>query len=167
MSVVLFSFSGSEVGESGSECFIQYTNRSLHPDDWNARLIFCNNSGCASNKNDWNCNYNSYQNLNTLIFDGNILSCAWPVSNGDILSMAGLNSTFRWKPFEFFNGNYSNIIISGPTMSITSEENLLLVLGDVLNPLVEVVDYLGRTITNNVTLKTDFTSSFSSLLVLV
>ena len=154
VSVVLFSVCGSDEEESGSECFLQYTNRSLHPDNWKTKLLFSGNSGCAPNDNDWNCNYNSDDNLPALIFDANILSCVWPGSGSDNLSVSILNSAFRWKPFEYFNSIYSSMIMSGPTeLRTQSDENPVFELGDVLYPLVEVYNYLENEITNKVALK--------------
>ena len=40
VSVVLFSFCDSDVGENGSERFLQYTNKSIHPDHWDAQSFF-------------------------------------------------------------------------------------------------------------------------------
>ena len=146
VSVVLFSVCSSDVEESGSECFLQYTNRSLHPDYWKTKLHFSGNSGCAPNENDWSCNYDSDDvlYLPAFIFDANILSCVWPNSGSDILSVSVLNSTFRWKPFEYFNSIYSNMIMSGPTELRSSDESFRLELGDILYPVVGVYDYLGQ-----------------------
>ena len=153
VSVVLFSVCSSDVEESGSECFLQYTNKSLHPDYWKAEVSFSTNSGCAPNENNWNCNHNSAQSLPALIFDANILSCVWPANNSNILSSVDLDSIFKWKPFEYVGGHYPKMIMSGPTEMMLSREKLNFTVGEIMYSPFESYDYLGQTISKEVTLR--------------
>ena len=100
VSVVVISFCGLDFGVQDSECFLQYINKCMHPNNWNTKIVFSGNYGCSPNQNDWKCfDSCSSATLPASIFDTNILSCAWPTNGSDDLSSASFHSIFKWKPF--------------------------------------------------------------------
>ena len=91
------------------DCFIQYSNLTVHPDHWHTSFVFYNNKA------------DEYGNA---IYADNFSPCWWPISN--FSSELVPSQTFCWKPWMFESKpskcNDSNGVSSGPAF-LQSRDN--------------------------------------------
>lgn len=106
----LTSLSYSGVGTS--QCFIQYLDSSVHPDNWNTSFFFMNNiAGKIPNS----------------IYTDSLLPCTWPVTNSSLLAQEDIKETFCWKRWIWSHDVYcQSVIQSGPAyINITTRVDQL------------------------------------------
>lgn len=80
---------------SSRNCFLQYSNESVHPNDWNATFTFINNTASMGNS----------------IYTTSLLPCVWGASYGDI--NYNLLEVFNWTNVFFYKPDDSSQISSG------------------------------------------------------
>ena len=151
VSVVLYSSCGSNPSQVSNICFLQYEKDSIHPDLWKTQIIFRDNTGCSPNEDNWSCS-SSESTIPAMIYDSNILSCAWPARGSDSISKSDLSDIFLWDSFNYFGKNSKATIKSGPT-SIVSQDVFNVTIGEQIAFPIMVYDYIGNNITGKVTFR--------------
>ena len=74
-------------------------------------------------------------------------------SGSNVPSLADFKQTFKWKTFTYSSGNYTNMVMSGPTKVEPNVTNFWLALDEIVPLPVEVYDYTRESISKDVTLR--------------
>ena len=99
----------SYTGVGTAQCFIRYTDESIHPDNWNTSFFFKNNmAGKEPNS----------------IYADSLLPCAWTTSDAPLLTKDDILKTFCWKywwHYDESDADCKEFIQSGPAyINLTS-----------------------------------------------
>lgn len=99
---------GIQPADASSECFIQYYDKEVHPDNWNTEFTFSNNTD--------NTGRNS-------LFAVSLSACWWPLVNATFIyksfrDFKGIRDTFCWKSWHYVEDeNYcESEVRSGPAL---------------------------------------------------
>lgn len=98
---------------SSRNCFLQYVDETVHPNDWNATFTFINN----------------YAPMGHSIYTTSLLPCAWGASYGNI--KYSLSEVFKWTNFTYTPDDQSQISSGIASLSSQPSVNMDIAPGNI------------------------------------
>ena len=131
------------------QCFLQYYDNSVHPNEWNTTFQFSDN--CASGRK------NS-------IFVSSLIPCVWR-TNDHSTPEEDIMQTFCWDNWEYSNSNScSSEIATTPAYFEEMSLSVNVIPGGVVTLPLKAFDDLQRTLTNDAAYAVEGTSVNSSII---